>query len=29
MKMKGWRGKMENREEWRQIIQETKAHPEL
>jgi hypothetical protein len=29
MKMKGWVGKMKNREEWRQIVQEAKAHPEL
>jgi hypothetical protein len=29
MKVKGWRGKMKNREEWRQIVQEAKAHPEL
>jgi hypothetical protein len=29
MKVKGWGGKMKNREEWRQIIQEAKAHPEL
>jgi hypothetical protein len=28
MKVKGWGGKM-NREEWRQIVQEAKAHPEL
>jgi hypothetical protein len=24
-----WGGKMKNREEWRQIVQEDKAHPEL
>jgi hypothetical protein len=29
MKVKGWGGKKKNREEWRQIVQETKAHPEL
>jgi hypothetical protein len=29
MKVKGWGGKMKNREEWRQIVQEAKAHPEL
>jgi hypothetical protein len=29
MKMKGWGGKMKNREEWRLIVQEAKAHPEL
>jgi hypothetical protein len=29
MKVKGWRGKMKNREEWRQIVQEDKAHPKL
>jgi hypothetical protein len=29
MKGKGWGGKMKNREEWRQIVQEDKAHPEL
>jgi hypothetical protein len=28
MKVKGWGGLM-NREEWRQIFQEAKAHPEL
>jgi hypothetical protein len=27
--VKGWGGKMKNREEWRQIVQEPKAHPEL
>jgi hypothetical protein len=26
---KGWEGLMKNREEWRQIVQEAKAHPEL
>jgi hypothetical protein len=29
MKETGWGGKMMNREEWKQIIQEAKAHPEL
>jgi hypothetical protein len=29
MKEKGWGGKMKSREEWRQIFQEAKAHPEL
>jgi hypothetical protein len=29
MKVKGWEGLMKNREEWRQIVQETKAYPEL
>jgi hypothetical protein len=29
MKVKGWGGKMKNREEWRRIIQEAKAHAEL
>jgi hypothetical protein len=29
MKGKEWGGKMKNREKWRQIIQEAKAHPEL
>jgi hypothetical protein len=29
MKVKGWGGKVKNREEWRQIVQEAKAHPEL
>jgi hypothetical protein len=29
MKVKGWGGKMKNREEWWQILQEAKAHPEL
>jgi hypothetical protein len=29
MKVKEWGGKMKNREEWRQIVQETKAYPEL
>jgi hypothetical protein len=29
MKVKGWGGKMKNREECRRIVQEAKAHPEL
>jgi hypothetical protein len=29
MKVKGWGGKMKNREEWRQIVQEAKVRPEL
>jgi hypothetical protein len=29
MKVKGWGGKMTNREEWRLTVQEAKAHPEL
>jgi hypothetical protein len=29
MKVKGWGRKMKNREEWRRIVQEAKAHPEL
>jgi hypothetical protein len=29
MKVKGWGGLMKNREEWRQIVQESKAHLEL
>jgi hypothetical protein len=29
MRVKGWEGKMTNREEWRLIVQEAKAHPEL
>jgi hypothetical protein len=29
MKVKGWGGKMKNREEWRRIVQESKAHPDL
>jgi hypothetical protein len=27
--MKGWGGKMKNREEWRLIVHEAKADPEL
>jgi hypothetical protein len=29
MKAKGWEAFMKNREEWRQIVQEAKAHHEL
>jgi hypothetical protein len=29
MKVKGWGGKMKNRKERRQIVQEAKAHLEL
>jgi ubiquinone/menaquinone biosynthesis C-methylase UbiE len=29
MKVKQWGGNMKNREEWRQIVQEVKAFPEL
>jgi hypothetical protein len=29
IKVKEWGGKMKNREEWRRIFQEAKAHPEL
>jgi hypothetical protein len=27
--VKGWGGKMKNREKWRLTVQEAKAHPEL
>jgi hypothetical protein len=29
MKVKEWGGMMKNREEWRRIVQEAKAHREL
>jgi hypothetical protein len=29
MRVKGWGGKIKNREKWRRIVQEAKAHPEL
>jgi hypothetical protein len=29
MEVKGWGGLMKNRQEWRQIVQEAKAHLEL
>jgi hypothetical protein len=29
MKVKGWGGLIKNREEWRQIVQVAKTHPEL
>jgi hypothetical protein len=29
VKVKGWGGKMRNREEWRLIVQEAKAPPKL
>jgi hypothetical protein len=29
MKVKIWRGTMKNKEEWRLIVKEAKAHPEL
>jgi hypothetical protein len=29
MKVKGWGGLVKNKKEWRQIVQEAKAHPEL
>jgi hypothetical protein len=29
MKMKGWKEKMRNREQWRLVVEEGKAHPGL
>jgi hypothetical protein len=29
MKVKGWKEKMRNREQWRLVVEEAKAHPEL
>jgi hypothetical protein len=29
MKVKGWKEKMRNREEWRLAVEEAKAHPGL
>jgi hypothetical protein len=29
MKVKGWKEKMRNREQWRLVVVETKAHPGL
>jgi hypothetical protein len=29
MKLKGWKEKMRNREQWRPVVEEAKAHPEL
>jgi hypothetical protein len=29
MNMKGWKGKMRNREQWRLVVKETMAHPGL
>jgi hypothetical protein len=29
MKVKGWKEKMSNREQWRLVIEEAKAHPRL
>jgi hypothetical protein len=29
MKVKGWKTKMRNREQWRLVIEEAKAHPGL
>jgi hypothetical protein len=29
MKMKGWKEKMRNREQWRLVVSEAKAHPGL
>jgi hypothetical protein len=28
-KVKGWKEKMRNREQWRLVVEETKAHPGL
>jgi hypothetical protein len=29
IKLKGWKKKMRNREQWRLVVEETKAHPGL
>jgi hypothetical protein len=29
MKMKGWKEKLRNREQWRLVVEEAKAHPGL
>jgi hypothetical protein len=29
MKVKGWKEKMRNREQWRLVVEEAKDHPEL
>jgi hypothetical protein len=29
MKVKGWKEKMRNREKWRLVVEEAKAHPGL
>jgi hypothetical protein len=29
MKITGWRGKAEDREEWSKIVEQTKTHPGL
>jgi hypothetical protein len=29
MKLKGWKEKMRNREQWRLVVEVAKAHPEL
>jgi hypothetical protein len=29
MKVKGWKEKMRNREQWSLVVEEAKAHPEL
>jgi hypothetical protein len=29
MKVKGWKEKMRNREQWRLVVEEAKAHPVL